>query len=231
MAQGLLILAATIGSSAPGRIGAVVIGAGTAAAADTVDTYKHNDIGALVAVLGLAFIALLAHQLVRGRHRTRVVDSLTSGALLVVAVAGLSVPLELRRQVDGPAMATAVLLCITAALVVGHLVDWVWSPVRFDPRISRGLPAVVAAVAAGTAVSVARLRDSVEFTGQRAAILGAAVALVAALLAVGAAFMVPAPSDPGPSRPVRSARLITPTLVAFALSAPLAYLLCLALRG
>ena len=141
-----------------------------------------------------AVVGLFAHQLLRGRRRANVVESLSGIALLLVAVVALAAPLELRHQVDGPALTTAVLLCATAALVAGHLVDWVWSPLRFDPAVRRGLPAVVASVLAGAAVGVARLHHSVEFTGQRAALLGASLALVTALFAVGAAFVAHRPA-------------------------------------
>jgi hypothetical protein len=229
--QSVLILAWVFGRAASGRIGAVVLGAGAAAGSDIVVTHAHNEVGALVAVLGLSIVAMFAHQLVRGRRREHVVDSLSHTALLLVAVTALATTLELRHQVDGSALTTAVWLCATAALVAGYLVDWIWSPLRFDPAVSRGLPAVVVSVVAGAVVSVARLRDSVEFTGQRAALLGAALAAVTALFAVGAAY---ARAQVPPTEPTRLMRLLSPLsgpLFVFAFISPLAYLLCLALRG
>ena len=91
---------------------------------------------------------------------------------------------------------------------------------------------MVASVLAGGAVGVARLHHSVEFTGQRAALLGASLALVTAMFAIGAAFVAHRPpAAPPPSRLVRLLEPVWGTLFAFALMSPLAYLLCLALRG
>jgi hypothetical protein len=229
--QAVLILAWVLGGAASGRVGALIVAAAAAAGSDVVVTHAHNEVGSLVAILGLSVIALFGHQLLRGRRRERVVESLSHTALLLVAVTAIATPLELRHQVDGPALTTAVWLCATAALVGGHLVDWIWSPLRFDPAVSRGLPAVIVSVAAGAVVSVARLRHSVEFTGQRAALLGASLAAVTALFAVGAAYVrLASPSDES-TRLMRVLAPVSGPLFVFAFMSPLAYLLCLALRG
>ena len=228
--QGLLIVAWVFGTPVVGRIGAIVIGAGTAAGSDVAVTHRQGQLGSLVAVVGLALIAMFGHQLLRGRRRVNVVESLAGIALLVVAVAALSTIVELRYQVDGPVLAVAVVLCVSAAVVVGHLIDWIWVPLRFDPAVNRGLLAVAGSVIAGAAVTLVRLRHSVEFTGQRAVLLGATLALVTALFGVAAAYV--GATDPvAGGRVARIARPLATTLFTFALAAPFAYLLCLALRG
>jgi hypothetical protein len=236
LVQAVLIVAWVFGGAASGRVGAVVLGAGAAVASDIVVTHAHNEVGSLVAVLGLSVVALFGHQLLRGRRREHVVESLSHTALLLVAVTALATTLELRHQVDGPALTTAVWLSATAALVAGHLVDWVWSPLRFDPTVSRGLPAVVVSVGAGAVVSAARLQHSVEFTGQRAALLGASLAAVTALFAVGAAYVrlsatLDGVTQGGSTRLLRLLAAVSGPLFVFAFMSPPAYLLCLALRG
>jgi hypothetical protein len=173
---------------------------------------------------------------VRGRRREQVVSALSDGALLIVAVVAFATLIELRHQVDGPSMTVAVLLGVSAALVAGHLIDWLWDPLRFDPAVSRGLPAVIGSVIAGAVVTMLRLHNSVEFNGQRALLLGAVLAVITALFAVGAAFLEATDTSDGPAarppgRLEPAAHLTTATLFVFALMFPLAYLLCLALRG
>jgi hypothetical protein len=230
VAQGLLIVSWVFGTGLSGRIGALVLGAGTATAADIVVTHWRSELGPLVGVLGLAMVAQFGHQLLRGRHRVQVVDSLSDISMLLVGTTAVAALIELRHQVDGPAMTVAVLLCATAALVAGHLIDWIWVPLRFDAEVSRGLLAVVASVVAGAVVTLFRLRHSVEFTGQRALLLGAGIALVAALFAVGAAFIAHTATLPS-GRVARICRPLASTTLVFALTSPIAYLLCLALRG
>ena len=94
-------------------------------------------------------------------------------------------------------------------------------------------------------MSVITFRSSVEFTSARALLLGAAIATVTALLAVGVSFIELTPAQPAqpaqsiqsapghPPRPglVGVARPISGVLLALALVTPVAYVLCLAMRG
>jgi hypothetical protein len=246
--QGLLIGSWIVSAALVGRIGAIVVAVAAAVAADILVTRRpHGELGALIAVVGLAVVTMFGHQLLRGRRRSSVVESLSGIALLVVLTIAPAALIQLRHQVDGATMATAVVLCISAALVAGHLVDWLWSPLRFDQSVSRGLPGVLASVVAGGAVTMARLHNSVEFPGQRALLLGAALAVVTALFAVGAAFVraavdeavaAGAPDGPDVAAPGvrrvalgRIARALADPLFVIAFCSPIAYLLCLALRG
>ncbi len=74
------------------------------------------------------------------------------------------------------------------------------------------------------------LRDQLEFAGGRAAFVGAALGALAGLLAVGMAFVLH--TTPEPSSAMR--RRLRPVLAAvlpFAVIAPVAFLLCLAIRA
>src|SRR5215471_16394329 len=93
-AQGLLVLPWVFGTAVPGRLGAVVV--------------------------GLAIPAMFIHQLTRGVVRTRVVESLSDLALLVVAVVALPAYMQLGHEMLGTQLVTAVALAAGCALVAGH---------------------------------------------------------------------------------------------------------------
>jgi hypothetical protein len=228
--QAALVVSWVFGTGLPGRLGALVCGVLAAAGADAVVArWPHGQLGVLLAVVGVAVPAMFAHQLTRGVVRTRVVESLSDIALLVVAVVALAALVQLRHQTDGDKMTSAVILASTGALVVGHLVDMVWAAPRFDPEVSRGLLAVLAAVLAGAALAYLRMRNTAEFTAGRAAFVGAAVAAIVSLFAVGTGFVEQTSSVPdGPASRLRPAFVV---LIPIGLLAPLAYLICLAIRG
>jgi drug/metabolite transporter (DMT)-like permease len=147
-----------------------------------------------------------------------------------MATTALAALIQLRHEVDGRAMAGAVALVAGAALVAGHLVDLVWSRPRFDPAVARGLTAVLASTVAGALVAVARLHGSVEFNTERSLLLGGALGVVTALFAVGASFIEQTSTLPvdGVARRLRP---LFGALLCLALMSPVAYLLCLAIRG
>ena len=234
MVQGVLIVSWVFGTGLPGRIGAIVLGAGRGGGRRRRRHARPQR--ARLARRGARTVGrrrCSRHQLLRAGRRVRVVESLSNIALLLVAIVALSSLLELRHQVDGPALATAVLLCATAALVAGHLIDWVWSPLRFDPAVSRGLPAVVGVGdrrRGRRRGPAAATRSSSPASGPL--LLGGALALVTAMFAVGAAFIAHDPTGAGPAGVgPGAAPVVRRPLFAFALMSPLAYLLCLALRG
>ncbi len=227
--QAVLIPAWVLGTRLPGRIGGLLIGGLAAAGADVVvSRWPTSQLGTLLPVLVFVVPVLFLHQLARGVVRLRVVESLSSIALLVVPVVAVAALPLLRHETDGGGMAVAVLGAMGGALLVGHLVDMLWAEPRFDEAVSRGLLAVVVAVAVGAAVGYLGLRATVEFSAARAAFLGGAVALVVSLFAVGTGFVqrvLAAPQE-------RAARLpaLYGVLLPLALVAPVAYLLCLAIR-
>jgi hypothetical protein len=230
LTQALFVLSWVFSSGLPGRLGALGIGAASSAVADTiVNRWPHDELGTLVAVLGLALPAMFIHQLVRGRRRIRVVESLSDVALLVVGTVALAVLIQLRHEASGQAMGIAVVLCAGVALVAGHFVDAIWSPIRFDPAVSRGVPALLVSIAAGAVVGYQRLHGLGQFGDYRSLGVGASVAAVTALFAVGAGFIETASTLPSN----RTARLLRPlfaTTCSFALMSPVAYLLCLVIR-
>ncbi|CAN5553968.1 hypothetical protein BH10ACT8_BH10ACT8_32100 [soil metagenome] len=189
VAQLVLVLSWVFGTGLPGRIGAVVIGVLASGAADAA-LVRWNDHGyqPVLGVLGVALPVMFIHQLTRGVVRTRVVESLADITVLLLSVCSMAGLVLLRYQGNGDRTTLAVIGAIGAGLVVAHLTDAVFPVLRFDPKIDRGLPAVVLGIAAGGAVGTLALRDIIDYAGGRALFVGAAVAAVACLLSIGASF-------------------------------------------
>jgi hypothetical protein len=243
LVQAALVASWVFGIGLPGRIGALVIGLLTTAGADAVVVKGHeHGYQPVLAVLGLAIPAMFLHQLTRGVVRARVVESLSDIAILLLAVCAMAGLVVLRYQGAGERTVLAVVAAAGVALVVGQLTDLVWPALRFDPRVDRGLPALLTGVLAGGAVSYGVLHSVLNFAGLRSAFAGAAVAAVACLLAVGASFIgahsTLSPLDRGPRDPdsdvrawpgVPRLRPVAAALLVLALSSPAGYVLINAL--
>jgi hypothetical protein len=235
--QAILAVVWVFGSGLHGRRGALIVAALAAAGSDVaVSVWPHGRLGTLLAVLGLAVPAMFVHQLTRGAVRIRAVDSLGTIALLVLAEAALSSLLQLRHEFDarglGGQVAAAVAAVAAGALVVGFLVDLTLAAPRFDRGVPRGLFGLVASAGLGGSLGHLLLTSDryTDFADGRGAFIGASLGAVVALFAVGIAFVeheVPMP-DEGFARRVRPALSVT---VPIALLAPVAFLLCLAIRA
>lgn len=232
--QGVLTLAWVYGTSLPGRKGALVIAALAAAGADvTVSVWPAGQLGTLLIVFGLAVPVMFVHQLMRGAARVRIVESLGGIALIVVAVAALPALIQLRHEFTGPALGGRVVSSVVAAtagaLVVGYLVDLVLAAPRFDPAVPRGLLAAIASAALGGAIGQLMLGSDAEFIDGRGAFAGAALGALIAFFAVGVAFIER--SSPIPQAGfARRARPVFSSLLPLTILAPLAFVLCLAIR-
>ena len=203
--QAVLVVSWVLGTALPGRIGGLILGVLSAGAADAaVMRWHDNGYQPVLAVLGVAIPVMFVHQLTRGVVRTRVVESLAHIALMILAVTAASGLIVLRYQSNGDKTTLAVIGAMGAGLVVNHLTDLVVPVPRFDPKVNRGLPAVVLGVAAGGAVGVLSLRQLIDFANARGAFLGAAVAAVACLISIGTSFagthttLTPAPTGSQP---------------------------------
>jgi hypothetical protein len=234
--QALVAWAWILVTRIPGRRGAFVLAAAAAAAADVaVSVWPHSRLGALLGVLGLAVPALFVHQLMRGAARVRVVESLSSGALLVCAEIALSSLVQLRHEFassTGGRVPEMAVLAIGGAIVASCLVDMIVSTPRFDPSVPRGFPGLVAATAVGAAFGYLVLRHTVGFETGRAAFAGAALGALAGLMEIAGSFIA-ATAGRSSVELDRSGRALRPILVAtlpMAALAPVAFLLCLAIR-
>jgi hypothetical protein len=233
--QALLAFAWVFGTRLPGRKGALVIAALAAAGADVaVSVWPSGRLGTLLAVLGLAVPAMFIHQLSRGAGRVRVVESLGAIALLVLAEVALPSLLQLRHEFagNGGRVTGGVIAAAAGALVVGYLVDLIAPAPRFDPDVPRGLLGVIASAGLGGSLGYLLLQSDryTDFIDGRGAFIGASLGALVALFAVGVAFVernVPMP-DEGFARRVRP---VLGVLVPLSLLAPVAFLLCLAIRA
>jgi hypothetical protein len=236
--QAAIALTWIFGVALPGRWGGLIIGALAAGGADfAVSHWPHGRLGTLLAVLGLAVPLMYVHQLSRGAARVRVVASLGSVAVLVLAEVALPSLIQLRHefvQTDGGGTGGRVVAAaagaVAAALVVGYLVDLIVPLPRFDVAVSRGVPALFAAAALGGAVGYLLLRGRVAFVGGRSVFIGAALGALAGLIAVGAAFLLHSVPEPVGllSRRLRPAAA---ALLPMAFLAPVAFLICLSIRS
>ncbi|MCW2541884.1 MAG: conserved rane protein of unknown function [Frankiales bacterium] len=227
--QVALVLGWLLSADAPGRVGSIMIGLAAAAGSD-YSLYRWSEHGyePVLPVLGLAVVAMFAHQLSRFRDRTRVVESLSDLALLTVAVVAIGGLLLLRQQGNGDRTTLAVVSAVGAGLIAAHLVDAVLPVPRYDPAVDRGFLATVIGAVVGGVVSLLVLRQVIDFSNARSALVGAVAALVACLLSVGATF-----AGAHSSVTIGAARLrpLVGALMTISLSVPAGYVLINALSA
>jgi hypothetical protein len=236
--QAAFALAWVFGLAQPGRWGSLIVAALAAGGADfAVSYWPHGRLGTLLGVLGLAVPVMYVHQLARGAARVRVVASLGSVAVLVLAEVALPAFIQLRHEFAqsdtaavGGRVAAAAVGAIAAAVVAGYLVDLVVPLPRFDVAVPRGVPALAAAAVVGGAVGYLLLRGGVDFVGGRSVFIGAALGALAGLVAVGAAFALYSVPEP-PSALGRRLRPAAAALLPLAFLAPVAFLICLSIRS
>jgi hypothetical protein len=115
-------------------------------------------------------------------------------------------------------------------LVVGYLVDMIMPIPRFDAGIPRGLLAVVAATGLGGSVGHLAITDGSQFAGARGAFAGAAIGALVGFFAVGTAFLDAATPD-RVTGVGRRLRVVVNAALPLSMSAPVAFLLLLAIRA
>lgn len=228
--QCLVAVSWTIGTRAPTPIGSLVLGAAAAVGADVaVSLRPHGQLGTLLAVLGLALPVMFAYQLMRGVARSQVVASLASIAVLIAVEIALAALLQLRHESVGTNACVAVISSAALALVVGHCADLVTPLGRFDPQVSRGVLAMLLGAVAAAVLAQLWLRHDIDFAGARALFLGFSVGAVAGVIAIGMAFMR---YDSEPEQGwARRLQPVYAVLIPLCFTAPLGYLLYLAIRG
>jgi hypothetical protein len=185
-----LVLAWVVVTGIQGFAGSLAVGAAAAVAADLVLALPARpELGGLLAVFGVGFLAAVLQQMVR-RPRPDLVASLAGSVLLVCLVAALAVLLLVGRSPSGSGRALVALLAIGAALVVGHLVDLFLPRPQVAAGVPRGLLAVVLSVAAGAAVGFLG-RAAGEVSGGLVAVgYGAVLGAVVGLVGVVASYVV-----------------------------------------
>jgi hypothetical protein len=209
----------------PELIGTAAIAGAASIASDVLLTARDRaTLASVLGVFGLSVLALILHQLIRRPIRTRVAESMAGLAALVVIAGALGALIVVRRGTSGEDLLAATVLATGIALVVGHLVDAIVPAPRFADDVPRGLPALLLGAIAGAATAIWRLRDVASVGTVAAGFLGAALGLVAGLVAVGAAFV-------DPDTRARWAAPYLRVVLPVALAAPVAYVLSRAVMG
>ncbi|MBJ7452049.1 MAG: hypothetical protein JHC71_08200 [Blastococcus sp.] len=210
-----LVLCWVLVTGAQGFAGSLAVGAGAAVAADLALVLPGDpELGDLLAVVGVGFLAVVVQQMLR-RPRPQLVASLAVAVLMIVAVASLAALLLLGRTDAGSDRALVALLAVGAALVVGHLVDLVLPRPQFADGVPRGLVGAVLAVLAGAAVAVLAAGLVGDVLDERRALVhGAVVSGVAALTGLVASYVVveATATDDDPAGEQRFSRWVLPVI-------------------
>lgn len=185
-----LVLSWVVMTGVQGFAGSLAVGAAAAVAADLVLVLPADpDLGGLLPVLGIGFLAAVVQQMFR-RPRAELVASLAGSVLLLTAVGALAAMLLLGRTVEGEAPALVALFAVGVALLVGHLVDAVLPRPYLAAGVPRGPLGLLLSLAAGASVVYAG-RDVADTAGALPAlVLGAALAGVTAMVALVASCVV-----------------------------------------
>ena len=226
VAQLALVAAWVVATGIRGFLGSLGLGVVAAAGADAALLLSERaQLDPLVVVLGPAFLAAVVHQMVRPAPRRYLVASLAGVVLLLCAVCALGVLLTVGRLAGGLDLVATAVLVVGATLVVGHLVDVVLPRPQIADGVPRGLLGLVVAVLAAVVVALLR-RDGGELVDSlSAAVYGAALGGVAALMAVAASYVVVERGAASWALPVVQA------VLPLAAAAPVAYALALSGTG
>lgn len=185
-----LVLCWVLVTGVQGFAGSLAVGAGAAVAADLALVLPEEpELGSLLAVFGIGFLAAVLQQMLR-RPRHDVVAHLSCVVLLLVAVASLGSLLLLGGTEVGSERALVALSAVGVVLVVGHLVDLVVPRPQLVEGVPRGLLSLGVAVLAGTAAAFLVATTGNALDGQRAVVHGLVIGGVAALSAVVASYLV-----------------------------------------
>jgi hypothetical protein len=232
--QAVFAFAWVFGTVMPGRKGALLIAVAAATAADVVTSVWPRDrLDPLLPVLALAIPAMFVHQLLRGAARVQVVASLSATAMLVFGEVAPAALLQLRHEFGtkvGGTVTAAAVAAIAGALVIGCLVDMLLPAPRFDPSVGRGLLALIASAGLGGSLGNLTLRDEAQFGVRSGTFVGGSLGALAGLMALACGFVL-ATTPPPPTGLARRMRPVVGAALPIVVLAPVAFLLCLAIRS
>ena len=207
--QLLCVLGFLAVTEAPAAQGIFLLGIGAATAADVIVVVDDGSARYLGAVVALALVAGLLHQLVR-RERSRVTESLADTMVvvtLVVAAAGLAAA---ARTPEGMWPVRVALAASAAALLAGRIGDRVVHRPALAIGSTRAWPGLLFALGTGVAAAAVVGHGHVD----RAPLVGlAAAAAVAAtdlLIDLAAAELTPAHADARRVAALRPTSLVVP---------------------
>jgi len=217
------VLCAVLFLDLPGRVGALVLGCAAAVAADvSLWRWSAEALAPLLPVLALAVPLMFAHQLTRGAARVRLTASLSAIAALGLSVVALGCWLQLAHEATGGGLVRGAATAIGARIHAGRAADLLGRTPRVDAEATPTIGGVVAGTLVGAVAGSLVLHRSAGLPWLSAAAVALALALIGALLHLGASFAF---ADGGP---VRFDRPLVRMAAAFAVASPAAYVLCLA---
>ncbi len=227
--QALFVLAWTMATRPPALRVVAAVSLAVAAAAD-IAAVRPVTAGLLplvyVALAGVA--GIVVGQLSRRVSRQQVKDALGGTVLLVGGVVALASLVVLTRRPGGT---QTVLVCFAAtaiALVTARLTDAVFARPRVARQVPRGATGIVVGAMLGTLVA-AQLGNllSIPFTPGKGALLGLVAATLAGLVDLAVNYAEAGRAMAGSAPTMWVARHMQGPLGAFALAAPVTYLLAI----
>jgi hypothetical protein len=227
----LVLQAALVAAWAPatgvrGGAGVTALGLAAAAGADLLLVLPDRpELGDLLAVPGVAFVAAVLHQMLRRSPRRDVVGSLAGALLLVCAVCGLAVLLRLPDEAGGERPAATAALVVGAALVAGHLVDAVLPKPQVAEGIDCGVLGLLLALLAGVGVALVRHSPGGLADTLSSVTVGLVLAGVAALVGLAGSYVVAGGAGSAPGR--AGASPVLQAVLPIAACAPVAFSLAL----
>ena len=211
--QAALVAAWVVATARREWVGALLLAAATAVAADLVFLLPERpSVGGLAGVLGIALPAAVLRQMFR-RPREALVASLAGSVVLVCAVCSLAFLLRSPGSAEAAERETVALLAVGAALVAAHLVDLVLPRPQVAYGVPRGLLGLVVAVLAAGAVTWLRRRPEELADALGAAIYGGAIGGLAVLVSLVASYVV-VQADRAAGEPRRGSRWVLPVIQA-----------------
>jgi hypothetical protein len=223
-----LVLTWVLVTGIQGFAGSLAVGAAAAVAADLALVLPEQpELGDLLAVFGVGFLAVVLQQMLR-RPRHDLVASLSGALLLLCVIGALAALLLLGKGSAGSGWARIALLAVGAALVAGHLIDLYLPRPPVADGVPRGLLGLVLAVLTGAAVAFAGHLAGAPLGGMAALVYGAVLGGMAGLVALAASYLVveatatPDDDDPGDNRPSPWALAVIQAVLPIAACAPVA---------
>jgi hypothetical protein len=224
--QAALVAAWLPATGVRGGLGVAGLGLAAAAAADLLLVLPDRpELGDLLAVPGVVFVAAVLHQMLRRAPRQDVVGSLAGVLLLVCAVCGLAVLLRLPDETGSQRSAATAALVVGVTLVAGHLVDAVLPRPQVAPGIDCGVLGLLVALLGGVGVALLRHAPGGLADTLSSVTAGLVLAGVAALVGLAGSYVVAeagtSPAGTAVAPPVLQA------VLPFAACAPVAFSLAL----
>jgi hypothetical protein len=225
--QVLFVLAWTMAMRPPAlrTIFALSVGVGIVADVLAVTTDTPS-VWPLFGTAAAGFALSVAAQLARAADRARIRDTVASTFFIVFGVVAFSMLIALTRKPVGTQTVLVFLTATGVALVTARLLDAVFAKPRIAPQVPRGATGIVVGAMLGT-LAAAQLGSLLvlPFNPANGAVLGLVAACAAGLVDLAVNYGEAGRTHLGTIPTLYVARHMQGPVGAFALAAPLAYLM------